>query len=396
MTLDTGMSRSVPFGSGLDGNSELQTAAGRRGGGGTRGRKRKVDAVTDDGGDAAKATKTAKNAQTAKTTGGDGGAGSNATTSSAPFDSSAAQVANAKTLLTGLDSRNNPLKSAFTSVAEKALLAVAPVRDVDWRDSAKPLNTSSQRRAAYVQQNGLQAPSGSSCAGCGLQKGPFKSCCVFVVGGDLAFRGACGNCSFNSGGTNCSLRFSSIPDWIRPELAAQNPDHPALKDPSILTPVKRRAGRVSETPALCTTTSAPTGATGSVQAAPHAVAVAPSTPPTVLKSTAAPVAPRSAAAPVAPKPKGTDAAKAAAAGAWKNAWLTSPLGDPAVQDPNDSSVALAAFNALPEMVARLHSDRNILGKYLVSKGVIKPEDVPMNKKEEKKEEEKKNPFLDFV
>jgi uncharacterized membrane protein len=49
------------------------------------------------------------------------------------------------------------------------------------------------------------------------------------------------------------------------------------------------------------------------------------------------------------------------------------------------------------MVARLHSDRNILGKYLVSKGVIKPEDVPMNKKEEKKEEEEnKNPFLDFV
>jgi hypothetical protein len=95
LTLDTGMARSVPFGSGLDGDSELQTAAGRRGGGGTHGRKRKVDAVTDDGGDAAKATKTAKNAQTAKTTGGDGGAGSNATTSSAPFDSSAAQVANA-------------------------------------------------------------------------------------------------------------------------------------------------------------------------------------------------------------------------------------------------------------------------------------------------------------
>jgi hypothetical protein len=80
-----------------------------------------------------------------------------------------------------------------------------------------------------------------------------------------------------------------------------------------------------------------------------------------------------------------DAAKAAAAGPWKNAWLTSPLGDSAVQNPADTSVALAAFHALPEMVARLESDRQILGKYLVSKGVLKPEDIPMDKKKEDKD-----------
>jgi hypothetical protein len=136
-------------------------------------------------------------------------------------------------VLVGLDSRNNPLKSTFTSAAEKAVLAAAPVRDVDWRDGVKPLNTSSQRRAAYVQQCGLQAPTGSSCAGCGLQKGPFTSCRVLIVGGDLAFRGACGNCSFNSGGTNCSLRFDSLPDWIKAPLTVQNPNHPVLKDSSV-------------------------------------------------------------------------------------------------------------------------------------------------------------------
>ena len=58
-------------------------------------------------------------------------------------------------------------------------------------------------------------------------------------------------------------------------------------------------------------------------------------------------------------------------------------------------MALAAFHALPEMVARLESDRKVLGKYLVSKGVLKPEDVPMNKKKDD-EGPKKNPFLDFV
>jgi hypothetical protein len=58
--------------------------------------------------------------------------------------------------------------------------------------------------------------------------------------------------------------------------------------------------------------------------------------------------------------------------------LTSPLRDLAVQDPDDTLVALAAFNALLEIVARLYSDRELLGKYLVSKGVIKAEDVPID------------------
>jgi hypothetical protein len=76
--------------------------------------------------------------------------------------------------------------------------------------------------------------------------------------------------------------------------------------------------------------------------------------------------------------------------------LTSPLGDLAVQDPDDTSVALAAFNALPEIVARLYSDRELLGKYLVSKGVIKAEDVPIDQKGGKTVKKKKNPFLEFV
>lgn len=88
-----------------------------------------------------------------------------------------------------------------------------------------------------------------------------------------------------------------------------------------------------------------------------------------------------------------DANKAARVGPWKNNWMRSPLGDPDVRDPNDFSVALAAFQAIPDMVSRLHSDRAILGSYLVSKGLIKPEDVPM--KDEKKEEEK-NPFLKYA
>jgi hypothetical protein len=34
-------------------------------------------------------------------------------------------------VLVSLDSRNNLLKSTFTSVAEKAILAATPIRDVD-------------------------------------------------------------------------------------------------------------------------------------------------------------------------------------------------------------------------------------------------------------------------
>lgn len=85
-----------------------------------------------------------------------------------------------------------------------------------------------------MQQAGLLAPKGEACQHCGNQKGPFKSCRVLVNDGDVVFKGACGNCSFNSGSVNCSLRENDeLPGWVEEELAKQNPEHPKLKNAKV-------------------------------------------------------------------------------------------------------------------------------------------------------------------
>lgn len=118
--------------------------------------------------------------------------------------------------------------------SEKSLLTAKRQRHIDWRDGPKAYKTRSNRWAAYVQQASLQTLKGEAYTGCGNQKGSFKSCRVLVTSGDVAFRGACGNCSFNSGSVNCSLRADDeLPGWVKKELAKQNPEHPLLKDAKV-------------------------------------------------------------------------------------------------------------------------------------------------------------------
>jgi hypothetical protein len=104
------------------------------------------------------------------------------------------------------------LTDDFVTVLDKKLLSAPVVRDLDWRnDEPKSCRTNNSKRAAYVQQSGVKAPVGEACANCGSGSGPFDSCVVQVVKGEIVFSGACASCNFNSGGKNCSFREFSCP-----------------------------------------------------------------------------------------------------------------------------------------------------------------------------------------
>lgn len=133
--------------------------------------------------------------------------------------------------LAGLDTHGDPMLDSFHSTAEINILTAERKRHVDWRNTPRALRTGNHRRAAYVQQAGMLAPKGEACNRCGSQNGSFESCRVLVTGGDVFFGGACGNCSFSSASIRCSLRADDgLPEWIKEELAKQNPSHPLLKD----------------------------------------------------------------------------------------------------------------------------------------------------------------------
>jgi hypothetical protein len=101
--------------------------------------------------------------------------------------------------LVGLDNNNNVLTNEFTTVFDKKLLTAPVVRDLGWRNGEpKACRTNNSKRAAYVQQSGVAAPVGGACANCGSGSGPFDSCVVQVVKGELVFAGACASCNFNS------------------------------------------------------------------------------------------------------------------------------------------------------------------------------------------------------
>jgi hypothetical protein len=66
--------------------------------------------------------------------------------------------------------------------------------------------------------------------------------------------------------------------------------------------------------------------------------------------------------------------------------MKSPVGDLQVQQ--SPALALAAYNLLPEMIARLQSDQEILRKYLLDEGLLK--------NDEDEDEKHKNPFSKFI
>lgn len=139
--------------------------------------------------------------------------------------------------LPGLDTFGNPLLSHFESNYEKNLLLALPITttDVDWRENdRKPIGGSAARqgstprRAAYVQQVGISAPTGYACSFCRGGGGPFESCKIAIAYGQLLFNGACGNCSWGAQSYKCSLRSGPLPFHIFNALRAANPDAPAL------------------------------------------------------------------------------------------------------------------------------------------------------------------------
>lgn len=137
----------------------------------------------------------------------------------------------------GLDTFGNPLLSHFESNYEKSLLLALPTTttDVDWRENdRKPIagaaarQGSTPRRAAYVQQVGISAPTGYACSFCRGGGGPFESCKIAIAYGQLLFNGACGNCSWGAQSYKCSLRSGPLPFHIFNALRAANPNAPAL------------------------------------------------------------------------------------------------------------------------------------------------------------------------
>jgi hypothetical protein len=107
----------------------------------------------------------------------------------------------------GLNASGNPLVDQFSTPLEFELLATSADRDVDWRgDVWKPCHTRAQSRAAYVQQAGVRVPDEHKCTKCGKGDGPFETCVFMIAGKNPVFGGACANCAFQSGGSNCSFR----------------------------------------------------------------------------------------------------------------------------------------------------------------------------------------------
>lgn len=130
----------------------------------------------------------------------------------------------------GLDIMGNPLLVRFETKAERALLKLGhPQGDVDWREGvSRPVITPTTRRAAFIQQVGILAPPGQACGCCARVLGPFATCQVAIVEGQLHFNGACANCAWGGASGRCSFRSGPLPAFIYYPLLAANPDCPDL------------------------------------------------------------------------------------------------------------------------------------------------------------------------
>lgn len=98
--------------------------------------------------------------------------------------------------------------------ADASLLVKQPVRDVDWREGPRPIESGSQRRAAYGQQCGMVVPAEHQCNRCKREAGVFASCIVNLVAGELQIGGACMNCVWTNEGYRCSHRKLRSPNLL--------------------------------------------------------------------------------------------------------------------------------------------------------------------------------------
>ncbi|KAJ5364429.1 uncharacterized protein N7496_010142 [Penicillium cataractarum] len=118
------------------------------------------------------------------------------------------QGGSSKTHSTNLLPGQQPrLKPDLAAPFEKDIEACQPLRNVDWRGDAKPVETSNNRNAAHGQRCGATAaPQGKECNRCKKGDGVFGTCVVNFASDSVQSKGACMNCVFDDKTYSCTLR----------------------------------------------------------------------------------------------------------------------------------------------------------------------------------------------
>ncbi|KAJ5087285.1 hypothetical protein N7456_010901 [Penicillium angulare] len=158
-----------------------------------------------------------------------------------------------KTARYDIDEKGNPILNMSGLDLDKRMLDAEPLCDVDWRPtSVKDCSKRDKARAAYVQQAGKKAPPNEECTRCKNGLGPFSSCKVLIVDGEVFFGGSCGGCSF-ADAMRCSNRNRQfiLAEWIKDELRLQKSNNPRLlstNPQSDQSPTSKQKREISDSP----------------------------------------------------------------------------------------------------------------------------------------------------
>ncbi|KAJ5485504.1 hypothetical protein N7539_005492 [Penicillium diatomitis] len=269
------------------------------------------------------------------------------------------------------DAKGNPDHKVFRTELDQLLLAMTIWRDVDWRQDPRPCPNKQKYRAAFTQQVGRVVPSDRTCSGCRAGNGPFKSCCVVVPAGTPLFRGACANCAFLQNGTSCSLRSGPNP------LASFVNDALPKRAPRRAVPLEARETQTQPKKARRNSNqSTRKGVTN------HQINSGGEDEYSVQNGEETTNSPENC--------QGTDTKSTSRF--FKNAWLTSPLGDPAVwAKDGDFSATREALRSIPAMMESLNRDQAVLEKYLEDHDQLTTPPPPNIE-----EDDTENPFLAYL
>ena len=307
----------------------------------------------------------------------------------------------------GVDERGNPITVDFRTDLGLRLLRAPILRDVDWRGgNIKDCRTEVAKRAAVVQQTGMEAPARQACKNCRGGFGPFTSCRVLVIEGYVVFAGGCASCNFSSCGYNCSFRKApQLPNWILALLREQNLNHPLLK--AAVPPSASSVGRVTISPAAHAVASpaarfAASSASGTA-ASPSGGSTKSSVKPFLesLTESAIPdsqVMTRAGGKRRAPatgpntlvrkvQKQSTHSSKTSSV---PTRWYTTPLLEKdflQASNGKDFAAIRAVFRELPDVIHRVESDIKRIKRFLSKNGQL---DTPEPKEESTQSEE--NPF----
>ncbi|KAF7713100.1 Uncharacterized protein PECH_001872 [Penicillium ucsense] len=277
-----------------------------------------------------------------------------------------------------LDAKGNPEHKVFRTELDQFLLAMTIWRDVDWRQDPRPCPNKQKYRAAFTQQVGRVVPSDRTCSGCRAGNGPFKSCCVVAPAGTPLFRGACANCAFLQTGTSCSLRsgpnpLASFPNDALPKRAPRRATPFEARE----TQTRPKKARRNESQIIKSTPAARMSIRSRTAKKPQ----------TRLRIFKAPVNHRESNQQSNPNKDTKSTSRF-----FKNAWLTSPLGDPAVwAKDGDFSATREALRSIPAMMESLSRDQTVLEKYLEDHDQLTTPPPPNIE-----EDDTENPFLAYL